>query len=105
MYDRLIDVFDKRDEKDWIGLLAFWESGPSRDGVFERAKARARACEDPDDEMRLSKLRRKLMALDERVDGYHALLEESARARGHVGRFRGDETSGVYGGVFHVFTV
>ena len=31
--------------------------------------------------MRLSKLRRKLMALDERVDGYHALLEET-RARG-----------------------
>ena len=81
MYDRLIDVFDKRDEKDWIGLLAFsgkWSE--LRDGVFERAKARARACEDPDDEMRLSKLRRKLMALDERVDGYHALLEET-RAR------------------------
>ena len=81
MYDRLIDVFDKRDEKDWIGLLAFsgkWSE--LRDGVFERAKARARECEDPDDEMRLSKLRRKLMALDERVDGYHALLEET-RAR------------------------
>lgn len=81
MYDRLIDVFDKRDEKDWIGLLAFsgkWSE--LRDGVFERTKERARACEDPDDEMRLSKLRRKLMALDERVDGYHALLEET-RAR------------------------
>ena len=81
MYDRLIDVFDKRDEKDWIGLLAFsgkWSE--LRDGVFERAKARARECEDPDDEMRLSKLRRKLMALDERVDGYHTLLEET-RAR------------------------
>ena len=106
MYDRLIDVFDKRDEKDWIGLLAFsgkWSE--LRDGVFERAKGRARACEDPDDEMRLSKLRRKLMALDERVDGYHALLEETRARRGRVGRFRGDETSGVYGGVFHVFTV
>ena len=77
MYDKLTDVFDKREEKDWIGLLAFsgkWRE--LRDGLFERVKTRAQQCEDPDDEMRLSKLRRKLMALDERVDGYHALLEE-----------------------------
>ena len=37
MYDKLTDVFDKREEKDWIGLLAFsgkWRE--LRDGLFER---------------------------------------------------------------------
>ncbi|CAL54468.1 Folate receptor-like [Ostreococcus tauri] len=76
-YDKLVDVFDGREEKDWIALLAF--SGKwldLRGGVFERCAERARESEDPDDEMRLSALRRKLMALDERVDAYARTLEE-----------------------------
>lgn len=39
MYDKFMDVFDKREEKDWIGFLAFsgkWRE--FRDGLFERVK-------------------------------------------------------------------
>lgn len=77
MFDRLIDIFDKREEKDWIGLLASsakWNE--LSEGTFNRIKTRVQTCEDPDEELRLGKLRRKLMALDERVKSYVELLDE-----------------------------
>lgn len=77
-YDKLVKVFDKREEKDWIALLAFsgkWKE--LRAGTFERCAELARLSENPDDEMRLSKLRRKLMALDERVEAYETTLAEA----------------------------
>ena len=77
MYDKLINIFDTRAEKDWIGLLASSAKWAElRAGVFERLKQRAQACDDPDEELRLSKLRRKMIDLDGRVDGYRELFDE-----------------------------
>jgi len=77
MYDKLIDIFDKRAEKDWIALLASsakW--GELSAGTFERLRTRAIASKDPDEELRLSKLRRKLMEVDKRVIGYQELFDD-----------------------------
>ena len=49
MYDRLASIFRKRDEADWIGLLASskqWDE--LADGFLERLKERAKAEDDPE---------------------------------------------------------
>ena len=77
MFDNLANIFLKRDQEDWIGLLASSERWPTlRDGFFARLKTRAAEEEDPEDMLRLSRLLRLMQGTSERVAIYQDLLAE-----------------------------
>ena len=77
MHDNLANIFLKRDEEDWIGLLASSARWPTlRAGFFARLKTRATEEADPEQMLRLSRLLRLLRATSERVDKHEALLAE-----------------------------
>lgn len=77
MFDRLANIFLKRDEEDWIGLLASSERWPSlKEGFFRRLKERASTEDDPEDMLRLSRLLRLMQGTSDRVARYAELLEE-----------------------------
>ena len=68
MFDNLANIFLKREEEDWIGLLASSARWPTlRDGFFARLEERARDEEDPEEMLRLSRLLRLLRATSDRV--------------------------------------
>ena len=63
MHDNLANIFLKRDEEDWIGLLASSARWPTlRAGFFARLKTRATEEADPEQMLRLSRLLRLLLA-------------------------------------------
>lgn len=77
MFDNLANIFLKRDQEDWIGLLASSERWPTlRHGFFARLKARAAEEEDPEEMLRLSRLLRLMQGTSERVATYQDLLAE-----------------------------
>ena len=77
MFDNLANIFLKRDQEDWIGLLASSERWPTlRNGFFARLKVRAAEEEDPEEMLRLSRLLRLMQGTSERVATYQDLLAE-----------------------------
>ena len=77
MFDNLANIFLKREEEDWIGLLASSARWPTlRDGFFARLEERARDEEDPEEMLRLSRLLRLLRATSDRVAACADLLAE-----------------------------
>jgi hypothetical protein len=77
MFDNLANIFLKRDQEDWIGLLASSERWPTlRAGFFARLKVRASEEEDPEEMLRLSRLLRLMQGTSERVSRYQDLLAE-----------------------------
>ena len=77
MFDNLANIFLKRDQEDWIGLLASSDKWPSlRVGFFSRLKTRASEEEDPEEMLRLSRLLRLMQVTSDDVAKYSDLLAE-----------------------------
>lgn len=78
MFDRLANIFLKREEEDWLGLLASSEQWPTlKKGFFVRLKERAtRDGGDPEEQLRLSRLLRLLQGTSDRLATYTDLLAE-----------------------------
>jgi len=77
MFDNLANIFLKRDQEDWIGLLASSSRWPTlRVGFFARLKQRASGEEDPEEMLRLSRLLRLMQVTSTNVAKYTDLLSE-----------------------------
>ncbi len=78
VYDKLIAVFEQRRPDSWRKLIAVSKQWPTlAPGLFDRIEALAAAAEaDPDRQVALLKLGRRLRALSDEVQQHSALVEE-----------------------------